>query len=74
MSKFILAGLLIVFLLAGLLYWMSPRAHAPGAEPTVASSAAPQTHPTQSAPDDGGKSATAAENSFIVCPGNPRCP
>ena len=61
-------------LLAGLLYWMSRRPDAPGPEPSVAGSAAPQTHPPPSAPDDGGKPATEPENSFIVCPGNPRCP
>jgi hypothetical protein len=74
MSRLALALLVVVVLLAGALYWLTltssgPRQASPAN--SVVSGAEPQPMPqTSAAPGD----KPEAENSFIVCPGNPRCP
>lgn len=75
MSRIVLVALLAVVLLAGLLFWMSTgrNASAPdSAAPSITDNATPRTHPTQAEPEPGVK--PEPDNSFIVCPGNPRCP
>ncbi|MGZ8312767.1 MAG: hypothetical protein ACXWUR_11950, partial [Allosphingosinicella sp.] len=81
MTRPILAGLLVLLaiLLAGALYWMSlgrssmptmsaPASNAAGAVPADGASGSKPSAATPAEP------VGEPENSFIICPGHPRCP
>ena len=74
MSRLVLAVAVLVVLAAAAFLWLSAPPAASSLDASGATSAAPDaTAPDAAAPDAAG-SADEAANSFIVCPGDPRCP